>query len=274
MTKLLNPAIALLAGATILVTGACAATDSTDTSADSADSADAPTTEAPEAPPADEQATSEGTYKNADTEDGQGNISGEVQWNSEGVANLDVMLCSELSTILGLSCDGEEFNTKTAEDGSFSFENVPADGYNLAVRVFDTDNWVFPTEGYGPTAAELKVEEKKELKVPTVDIYKLMDVSAPADEGTVENATPTLSWPEIPEADYYELYLSARDNSEPYESAIVGFRVDGTEHTVETALAKCEYIWRIEAFNADEVKIASTDLVSFKVAGCTPPSDS
>ncbi|MEM9543037.1 MAG: carboxypeptidase-like regulatory domain-containing protein [Cyanobacteria bacterium P01_E01_bin.42] len=228
------------------------------------------------------EATEESTEKAEETADnsetkatetfapGTGKLTGEVRWNSKGAENLEVKLCENL-TLIG--CSGQEFNGRTDDGGKFSFADVPSGQYSVAVRVFETDLWMYPTSG-PITASEFEVKAGEVLEVSTLNIHKSLLLNNPTSEQTIAEKSPTLVWQEIPEASYYEVYLSAEKNFAPYESAITNLKVEENEYVVPKELAKCRYTWRIEAFNTDGVIIARSDFGKFSIQGCQAPSDS
>ena len=202
---------------------------------------------------------------------GTGKLTGEVRWNSQGAANLEVKLCENLTFI---GCSGKEFNAKTDDAGQFDFSDVPIGTYSVAVRVFETDLWVYPTSG-PVTASEFEVKDGDVVEVSTLNIHKNLLLQNPTPAQEIASAAPTLSWQEIPEASYYEVYLSAEDNSPPYERAITNLKIEKSEYPVPNELTKCKYTWRIEAFNTNGVIIARSDFGKFSLQGCkTPEEDS
>lgn len=205
----------------------------------------------------------------AKTAPGTGNLEGEVRWNSQGAANLEVKLCQNVSSFSG--CSGKELLTKTDAKGKYRFANAPVGDYALLIRVFDTDGWIFPAEGIaGLNSKKFKVTEGQTLTLTTQNIYKDdLQLKAPAEDAQLSSAQPTLQWATYPQAAYYKLYLSAQDNSPPYEDSIVNRRVDTNQLALEKPLTKCNYTWRVQAFNGEGVKIAENDrYAKFSIKTC------
>ncbi len=205
----------------------------------------------------------------AKTAPGTGNLAGAVRWNSKGAPDLDVKLCQKASSISG--CSGKEILGKTDKEGKYLFENTPVGEYALLIRVFDTDSWIFPAEGIaGMQSKKFKVTEGQTLTLTTQNIYKLdLKLKSPEEGGQIDQAKPTLQWETYPEASYYKIYLSAQDNSQPYEPSIVNQKVNSNQFVPEKALTKCNYTWRVQAFNKDGIKIAENDsYAKFSIATC------
>ena len=66
---------------------------------------------------------------------------------------------------------------------------------------------------------------------------------------------PTFTWEAYPDAAYY-LFTIYDDQ---FDVVLEDIRVEGTEYTLEGAtLVTCNYYWKVEAYNADDVKISVT----------------
>lgn len=132
---------------------------------------------------------------------GTGKLTGIVRWNSKGAANLEVKLCENL-TLIG--CSGKELDVRTNDAGQFTFADVPSGNYSVAVRVFETDLWIYPTSG-PVTASEFEVKAGEVVEVSTLNIHKSLLLKNPTPEQAIAEKSPILSWQEIPEASYYEV---------------------------------------------------------------------
>src|ERR1043165_761356 len=181
---------------------------------------------------------------------GTGNVQGKVLYNGKPVENIDVRLCETFSRFLN-GCGGKIYTAKTAKDGDFVITNVPPKEYEgLAVRVFDTDSYVFATTGFGGiSATKYNVVADKTLFVDPTNLFKgdLKPVS-PKAGSTVSGQDLELKWEPYPDAAYYKLTLYPDDHkiTPPY----IKERVDGASFKVNKQLEKGTYRWTIEAYNS------------------------
>ncbi len=202
-------------------------------------------------------------YDGPTPEPGTGNVYGNVRWNSLAAADIHVELCEEYSFFSG--CDGASFQAVSNSEGGYLFTAIPPGEYNLAIRLFNTDDWIYVTDGF-ISAAAFTVTADETTVIPTQNIYKL-DVKPTHPTGnTVEPGPLTLSWRPYESASYYEITLLPDQG----ETIFAGQRVDTNEMTAELPPYDCEYRWQIEAFNRDGIKIAATsDYLTFAVTGQT-----
>ena len=201
-------------------------------------------------------------YDGPDPEPGTSNVYGEILWNGEGAAGLDLVLCQDFSSFSG--CGGAEYDAQTETNGTYLFANVDPGTYALSVRVFDTDNWLYISGGI-LSSYDFVAEADETLIIDTQNIFKLdLQIASPKNLAKVEAGDLTLSWETYEGADYYQIYFTPDEG----EAILVNERVDGTDIAVDLLPVDCEYRWQVEAFNADGVKIAETeDSYDFEVTG-------
>ena len=191
---------------------------------------------------------------------GMGNAQGRVLWNEKPAVGVEVKLCQDISFING--CGGKTFSAKTDKDGNYTIDAVKPGDYGLAVRVFNTDNFVYPTSG-NLTAAKYHVEAGKTLDIRATNLFKtdLQTLSPKAGE-VVKISQPKLTWKPYPNAATYEVTLAGKGS----ESQT--FKTAATSGTPETPLLNGPYDLKIVARNANDIKIAQTSSATpFKVTG-------
>ena len=179
------------------------------------------------------------------------------------MSDLETKLCEEVSLVRG--CGGLEFSTSTDETGTYLFTDINPGEYGLVAHALDADRWLYVTTGLGPGARKYSVAPGQVLYVGDQHIYKAdLKLITPDDEGQVDTATPILSWEPYADAAYYELYLAPENG----DALLVSHRVDDSQFALGSALLTCKYTWVVEAFNAQEIKIAESDGYShFSVIG-------
>ena len=201
-----------------------------------------------------ETAVAELKYTGSPPADGKGNVFGEIRWNSTGVPDLDVELCSDFSTFSG--CNSEPLTATTDAMGQYLFKDVDPGTYALSVRVFDTDDWLYISNGiFSSTGFE--VTAGKTLTIGYQDIFKLdLILLTPADGGKVNGDKVPLDWNDYrnPQAAYYKVSLY------PDEGDAIVFEKRVEESTFSAVLlpVSCDYRWYVEAYNEDRDKIAES----------------
>lgn len=201
-----------------------------------------------------ETAVAELKYTGAPPAEGKANVFGEIHWNGSGVPNLDVQLCRDFSTFSG--CNSDPLPTTTDENGQYLFKDIDPGDYALSVRVFDTDDWLYISNGiFSSTTFEVKAG--KTLTIGYQDIFKLdLILLTPGDRSKVNGATVSLDWNEYrnPPAAYYKLSLY------PDEGDAILFEewVEESVLSVDLLPVSCGYRWYVEAYNEDRVKIAES----------------
>lgn len=182
----------------------------------------------------------------------RGNVFGQVMWNGSGAADLDLLLCQDFSVLGG--CKGRAYTAVTNADGIYLFTDVEPGTYALAIRVFDSDSWLYITDGILSTA-EITVRAGEILPIENQIIYKLdLKAENPADQSRIKSGSQTLSWATYPDADYYQVYLTPEKGG----AIFVNERVGENQVTAEIPPINCDYRWSVEAFNSDGIKIAET----------------
>ncbi|MDQ3813843.1 MAG: carboxypeptidase-like regulatory domain-containing protein, partial [Armatimonadota bacterium] len=193
---------------------------------------------------------------------GLGNAIGRVLYNSQAAPGIEVELCENLSFISG--CSGRTYEAKTNKDGYYVIDKVKPGDYALSVRVFNTNRYIYPTAGI-LSAAKFKVEKDKTLDVRTVNLWKTnLQVTSPKPGSTIKTGQPKLMWKAYPGAAQYEVTLRSKDNATSMDT----MKTSETSATPDKALLNGEFKWKVEAYNAEGVKIATTpEDATFKVVG-------
>ena len=201
-------------------------------------------------------------YTGPKPEKGLGNVYGKITWNGAAAKGLDMLLCQDFNSFSG--CKGQEYTVQTQTNGSYTFANVEPGTYALSVRVFNSDEWLYVTNGI-LSAADYEVEADKTLVIEPRSIFKLdLQPQKPAAHADLKSGERTFQWQAYESADYYQIYLTPDEG----EVIFINERVEGTEIKADLPPINCEYRWSLEAFNAAGVKIAETsDYWKFVVAG-------
>jgi hypothetical protein len=215
--------------------------------------AEAPPT-ATSTPPPPEPTAAEPTPAGPAPAPGTGNVGGRVLWNGQPVVDVEVKLCEKVSLFGG--CSGFETGTRTDEGGRYLFVDIAPGQYSLVVQAPDGDRWLYITAGLGISAREYTVVADQILNVGDQHTYKSdLKLTSPGDDSQVDSANPALAWEPYPDAAYYELYLSPEKGNALYTS----HQVEDTQITPSAPLVNCSYTWKVEAFNAQRIKIAEAD---------------
>lgn len=193
---------------------------------------------------------------------GLGNAIGRVLYNGQGAPNIEVQLCEEILLIGG--CGGKSYPGKTNKDGFYIIDKVKPGEYALAVRVFDSNKFLYPTAGI-MSAAKFKIEKDESFSVRAVNLWKTnLQVDSPKNGSTVKTGQPKLAWKAYPSAANYKVTIRTKGGAGASETLETG----DTSIAPSKSLLNGEYQWRVEAANADGTKIAETpDDATFKVAG-------
>lgn len=199
-------------------------------------------------------------------EAGKANLQGKALFNEKPAAGVEAKLCEKFSTILG--CSGQQYTTKTDQNGEYLFKNVePRDYEGLIVRVFNTPSYVFAAQSLGISAAKYKVEADKTFFAPPTNLFK-SDVKAqsPKANAKVDAKTLEIKWDAYPDAAYYKfgLYPKEVKVTSPY----INEKVEGNSFKADKPLVNGEYSLKIEAYNANDIKLSQlNDDVKFTVTG-------
>jgi hypothetical protein len=193
---------------------------------------------------------------------GQGNAIGRVLFDGKGAPNIEVQLCETIGLVGG--CSGQTYAGKTNKDGFYIIDKVKPGAYALAVRVFNTDKFLYPTVGI-MSAAKFNVEKDESFAVQAVNLWKTdLQIQSPKNGSTVQSDKPKLTWKAYPNAANYKVSVRTRQGV----GALATIETSEPSAVPEKPLLNGEYQWRVEAANAEGTKIAETDRDAvFKVAG-------
>ena len=231
-----------------LLAGACQKAGETGNSAKK----DAP---APETKKADDGfvASEDGTAKGT-PESGKANVQGKVLYNDQPVEGIEVKLCEKFSTFSG--CGGETFTSKTDKDGEYLIANVaPREYQGLIVRVFDTKSFVFASNRFGISASKYKIEADTTFFAPKTNLFKSdIKVQNPKKNAKIDAKEFEITWDAYEGAAYYKIGMYASDPK--VTSPYVNEKVDGTSFKGDKPLTNGEYRLKIDAFNANDVKLS------------------
>jgi hypothetical protein len=194
--------------------------------------------------------------------DGFGNAQGRVLWNEKPAADIKVTLCETISFISG--CSGKTYTARTDKDGSYTVDKVPPSEYSLAIQVFDTDNFVYPTNGV-LSAAKFKVKQGETLNIRATNLYKTdLQILSPKAGEMVKTGVPKLTWKPYNGAANYEINLMGTGGGAMSQN----LKSSSTSIAPEKPLLNGSYQWEVVARNANGIKIASTSTATpFKVTG-------
>lgn len=254
--------IALLPLAGALLTGGCASSsdDAANSIASNTSVVSADTTPGAQATEVPERSNTGAQVK---PPAGFGNAQGRVLWNEKPASGIKVQLCQSVSFIGG--CTGKTYAGKTDKDGNYTIDKVPPGDYGLAVQVFDTDMFVYPTNGV-LSAAKYTITNGETLDIRATNLFKLdLQTVSPKVGETVKTGSPILTWKPYPDAATYKIRLSAKGGGDSQE-----LETAGTKVAPETPLLNGSFAFEVTALNANGVKIAETrEDTSFQVTGQT-----
>ncbi|RYG60401.1 carboxypeptidase regulatory-like domain-containing protein [bacterium] len=193
---------------------------------------------------------------------GFGNAQGRVFWNEKPAANIKATLCETISFVSG--CSGKTYTARTDKDGNYTIDKVPPGDYGLAIQVFDTDNFVYPTNGL-LSAAKFAVKDGETLDIRATNLYKTdLQIATPKAGEVVKTSLPKLTWKPYAGATNYEITLMTAGGSGGSQN----LKSSATTVSPETPLLNGSYQWEVVARNANGIKIASTATATpFKVVG-------
>lgn len=207
----------------------------------------------------------EGTAKET-PEAGKANIQGKVLYNEKPAIGVEVKLCEKFSTFSG--CSGEEFKTKTDDNGEYLFKNIdPKEYAGLLAKVFDTQMYVFAAQSFGITAAKYKIEPDTTFFAPATNLFKSdLKVENPKANAKVDASDLEIKWEKYEDAAYYKfgLYPDEASVSSPY----INQKVEGESFKIEKPMTPGKYRLKIDAFNANDVKLANLkEDIEFMITG-------
>jgi hypothetical protein len=203
---------------------------------------------------------------------GKANVQGKVMFNEQPAAGIEVKLCENFNTFSG--CSGEQITTKTDANGEYLFKDIEPKVYaGLLARVFDTPSSIFVSNRFGITAAKYKFEADKTFFAPTTNLFKSdLKVENPKQKAKVDAKDFELKWDAYPDAAYYKFSFYPKETS--VTSPYIGEKVEGESFKVDKPLTDGEYRLKIEAFNANDIKLSELkeDIV-FNVTGGEPAAE-
>jgi hypothetical protein len=206
----------------------------------------------------------DGTAK-ATPESGKANVQGKVLFNGEPVSGVEVKICQKFSRFMG-DCSGDTFKTKTDAAGEYLFSNVTAGVYEgLLVKVFDTNSYVFATQGLGVSAAKYKFDADTTYFAPVTNLFKFdLKLQEPKANASVAGTDLKVKWEAYPNAAYFKLSVNPAEYDA--DSTVSNERVEGGEYTVTKVLKPGKYSLTLTAYNANDVKLAELkERLSFTV---------
>ena len=204
---------------------------------------------------------------------GTGNLQGKVFYNEKPAENIEVKLCETFSQFLG-GCSGETFTALTDGNGEYLIKNIPPKIYeSLNVKVFNTGYYIFVTSGI-IQAAKYKIEAGKTFFAPDTNLFKAdLKLLSPQAGAQVDANNLEVKWEPYPDASYYKLSIHADTmTGAKTEYDYIGRRIDGVAFTLDKPLAPGTYSCKVEAFNANGIKLAdNSDEVKFTVKSAAAP---
>jgi hypothetical protein len=201
-------------------------------------------------------------------EAGKANVQGVALFNEKPAANVEVKLCEKFNSFSG--CSGQQYKTKTDENGEYLFKGVEPKIYDaLLVKVFNTNMSVFASSRFGITAAKYKIEPDTTFFAPKTNLYKSdLKVQNPKPGGKADAKDFEIKWDAYPDAAYYKFGMYSKNPAvtAPY----VNEQTEATSFKADKPLTDGDYNLKVEAYNANDVKLAETQFITFKVTGGEP----
>lgn len=231
------------------------------------DPAVAANTKSPETDASKDEAllSEEGTPK-AQPTTGKSNVQGKVLYNGKPVEGIEVQLCEDFNRFMG-GCGGEKYRTKTDANGEYLLANVTPKTYNgLLVRVFNTDSFVFATQGFaGLSAAKYEIAADKNYFAKATNLFKSdMKIAEPKGNASVDGSNIVVKWEAYPDASFYRLNVQPEDYDA--DSTVSNVEVGTNEYSVPKILKPGKYTITLTAFNEDRIKLSELkDPVKFTV---------
>lgn len=199
-------------------------------------------------------------------ESGKANVQGKAMFNEKPAAGVEAKLCEKFNTFMG--CSGQQYTTKTDENGEYLFKNVdPKDYEGLIVRVFNTPSYIFAAQSLGISAAKYKIEADKTFFAPPTNLFKSdLKVQNPKSNAKVDAKNFELKWDAYPDAAYYKISMFPKEVK--VTSPYINEKVEGTTFKAEKPLTNGEYRLKVDAFNANDVKLSQlNEDIKFNVTG-------
>lgn len=183
--------------------------------------------------------------------EGKGNVAGLVLWNDQPVPKAAVWLCEKFQ---GACLGTYQYRANTDKNGYYVFKNVTPGKYLVAINSFSTGWFIFYFDASG--SREQVVSAGENLLLDPWNIWKFnLHATTPSINKVLAEATPTFKWDAYPDAAYYQISIDDIN----FNPIVVEERVDGIEFIPVQPLVTCRFYWNVEAFNAQGVKIGSTN---------------
>jgi|GEM_PF-2305054 len=200
-------------------------------------------------PPAPTSVVYQGTAPAA----GSGGVFGRLLWNGKPVEGVEIKLCDKIEFLKG--CVGTEYPAVTDADGMYAILDVPPGKYGLTFRAINSDNWYYITSSI-LNAKDFEIVADKMIYIGDHHTVKTdLVILSPKEDERITVARPPLTWEPYADADYYKLTFHASRGS----TLVSGLKTKETSFTLDRDLQTCTYSFKVEAFNAQEVKIAEFD---------------
>jgi len=203
-------------------------------------------TPAPDATPAPESPF-------PDPDPGMANVYGRVLWNEEPVPDQGLLMCKTIILLEGCEGGGPEYESRTGDDGMYSFLNILPGSYQLVVESYEGDQWLYITAEPDPVHPSFQVSADQTLHIPDfpIIIYDVVLIY-PAEGDRIDDARPTLEWAPYNEAEFFNVYITLPSG----EVIASGEGLQTHRFTPSDDLPNCEYGWQVEVFNYLGNKIA------------------
>lgn len=202
---------------------------------------------------------------------GKGNVQGKVLFNDQPVEGIEVRICENFSTIMGIKCDGKTQTTKTDKDGIFVLADLEPKIYGgLTAKVFKSAYYVYPQEGI-MTPQKFAVAADRTIFARDINLFKDdIKITNPKAGAKVDAKSLELKWDAYPDAAYYKISLFSDAGGMP---PISSERVDDPVYAVTETLTNGKYRLKVEAYNGNNHKLAeNSDDIKFTVTGGTEPA--
>jgi hypothetical protein len=261
----------ILLSVCVLFFAACEATKSGDTDETSnstnSESKTPPTTKVKDGFVVSEDGTAKET-----PESGKANIQGKVLYNEKPAANVEVKLCEKFSTFSG--CSGEEYKTKTDDNGEYLLKNVDPKVYDgLLAKVFETRMYIFAARSFGISSAKYKIDADTTFFAPPTNLFKSdMKVENLKANAKIEINGYEIKWDKYEDAAYYKFGLYADEASviSPY----INEKVEAESIKIEKPMEPGKYRFKLEAYNANDIKLSQLkEDIEFTITGSSEPKE-
>lgn len=202
-------------------------------------------------------------YNGTNPKSGTGGVYGRVLWNGEPAAGIQVKLCDEVKFIGG--CTGNQYPATTGSDGVYVILDVPPRKYGLTYKALDGDNWYFITSGF-LNARDFEVPAGQMVNAGDQNTVRTdVKILSPSQDERLEGVRrPTITWQAYLQAAYYELTFHAGRGG----SLIHRLKLTEPTFVMNRDLQSCEYTFKVEVFNSQQIQIAENDgWHNFKIAG-------